>query len=396
MTAFCSGHPAQAKAGFGAFVYMGPAALGAMLNNIPVAWAVPLAAYLGAITYDLATFCTGEPPTMPTITAADVFNLIAIENPVGHAAAVAKFTDLIGAYAWNSFCECTVVATPAAPAAPAAPTGLPNINPTLPGVPVPSRPCATFQSDQRSISSSTATSILGPFLAPPGATGFLVTIDHVSGGSSGLTSYEPQWTSTPVFSGAAAFGGAYGGGTAYHSTNFISGASVGRPYGWLTMRVASGTVVGSMRLEYFCGGASPTSPIANCDCPPDPVLSAQLQQILDLVRLIQRQGVPFAYVPGAAHTGLSGNGSLSVQGLLGVQVDITTLPTSYGREAGTPEELFDLGFVTFGTADGHRSSHRIEHDQQLVVPAAAGLYTTLGYTLRPGVVVTVLELLREP
>jgi len=52
MTALCGGG-ASRRRGSAIVQYVGPAALGAMLNNIPTPWAVAFAAYVGLITYDL-------------------------------------------------------------------------------------------------------------------------------------------------------------------------------------------------------------------------------------------------------------------------------------------------------------------------------------------------------
>jgi hypothetical protein len=396
VTAYCSGNPGEARPEFGAFVYMGPAALAAMLNNVPVAWAVPLAVYLGAITYELSTFCTSEPPTVPTITAGDVFNLIAIENPVGHAEAIGKFAALIGAYMWPQLCRCTVVATPAAPTPPAAPTGLPNINPGLPGSPPTAAPCLILDTGQQSTTSTTEQAKLGPFSWPAGATGFRQIADTVSGGVTGLAQYSLMANTTNTTTGWSYYGFNLGGTAGVHQESSVGTVNLPKAFNWLTMKVSTGTLVGRQRLEVYCGGQLPNSPIPNCGCPPDPVLSAQLQQVLDLVRLIQRQGVPFAYVAGATHAGLSGNDSLAVADLIGVRVNVTTLPDSYGRASGEPDEFFDLGFLTWGTTDGYRTSTRLEHASQLILPPLAGVYTVLGYSLAPGVVITITELVREP
>jgi hypothetical protein len=126
------------------------------------------------------------------------------------------------------------------------------------------------------------------------------------------------------------------------------------------------------------------------------VLRAEIDQILGLVTLIQRQSVPFAYVPGTVHTGLSGAGTLSVQGLIGAKVAFTTLPSELGRVGTSPVELFDAGFITWGTADGYAQSEHLEHSPQLSLPARCSAFTSLAYDLHPGVVVTITELVREP
>lgn len=131
-------------------------------------------------------------------------------------------------------------------------------------------------------------------------------------------------------------------------------------------------------------------------CPPDVSTQASLDLILKMVTLIQRQSVPFAYLPSTTHPTLSGAGSFDISGLIGASIQVTTLPTAIGREGTSPTEYFDMGFVTFGTPDGYPTSYRLERDSQVMFPARCGLYTTLAYDLHPGVVITITELVREP
>jgi hypothetical protein len=150
-----------------------------------------------------------------------------------------------------------------------------------------------------------------------------------------------------------------------------------------------------VHYDYYGDNCVPGGFLSPC-CPPDPVSQSTLDAILQVVTLIQRQAAPFSYVVGTNHTALTGHGSFAVSGLIGVSVDVTTLPTSYGTRDGSPVELFDVGFVTLGTADGYEMSRRIDHDGALVLPPGAGVYTAVGYTLAPGVVVAIRELVREP
>jgi hypothetical protein len=147
-------------------------------------------------------------------------------------------------------------------------------------------------------------------------------------------------------------------------------------------------------LNITCGGGC-GSLAAPC-CPPDPVLMGLVARLVNAVDLIQRQSVPFGYVPGTVHAGLTGSNVLAVQGLIGAKVDVTTLPAHFGVAAGTPAEHFDLGWLTWGTADGYPQSERIEHNPQLSLPARAGAFTDLAYNLAAGVVATITELKREP
>ena len=124
--------------------------------------------------------------------------------------------------------------------------------------------------------------------------------------------------------------------------------------------------------------------------------SATLEQLRELVTLIQRQEVPFGFLDGTVHTGLTASGLLTVSGLLGIRVDLTTIPAHIGRIDGQPTVYFDVGYIALGTATGFQRREIIRHDPQYVFSGEAGLYTRVAYTFPPGVVATITELLREP
>jgi hypothetical protein len=124
-------------------------------------------------------------------------------------------------------------------------------------------------------------------------------------------------------------------------------------------------------------------------------LDARLQIVNGYVQLVQRQIVPFASVPGTNRPGLAGSGTFVVQGILGLSVDITTLPSAYGQLLANPTLLIDIGWIAIGNADGWLPAHRIQHDKQLIFPENAAMLTQVAYHLRPGVVVSILEIHRE-
>ena len=132
-------------------------------------------------------------------------------------------------------------------------------------------------------------------------------------------------------------------------------------------------------------------------CPPDVTTQAYLDSIMQMVTLIQRQAVPFAYVYGDNHVALTGDGEIApVSGLLGVSIDVTTIPSTVGSAIGTPQHLFDVGYVTLGTSDGWLRSRRIDADGTLeIATPGVGAITRVGYTLAPGVEIDLRELIRE-
>jgi hypothetical protein len=130
-------------------------------------------------------------------------------------------------------------------------------------------------------------------------------------------------------------------------------------------------------------------------------MQAELQSIIaqigylrgDLL-LIQRQKVPFAYVPGTLTTGLSGDGQLTVQGILGLAVQVTTLPGVIGEVASDPTTYVNLGWISTGTPDGWRSSVPIRHNPQWVNVEPDD--TLIGYSFSPLVVANIQTFVREP
>jgi hypothetical protein len=155
----------------------------------------------------------------------------------------------------------------------------------------------------------------------------------------------------------------------------------------------SGSTSEVSTADVYCNGANPGA-VTNCGL--DPRIVPLLERIGQLVELIQRQAVPFAYVEGDVHSGLTGNGELDVQGLIGVLLELTTVPQYVGLEDGTPDVVFDAGWLNWGNADGYSAREQIRSVDFLSLPAVAGQYTKLAYSLTPGVVATITELVREP
>lgn len=402
MTVICSGNPSTFKPEFGPTAYVAPAALGALLNNVPITWAVPLAAYLGGVTYDLANFCTTDPPADPVITATDVIEFLNFANPILHHQGALRIQQMIDRWAWYQMCQCTVVTTPAQPTPPSAPSGLPVLVPPISPSPVVA--CQSFAHGPSATATGGANTyfvggptadLAGSIPIPVGASTFRAAYTRTT---AGAVHHNIQFI-TRFFSAAGATLG--GDNTTVTSATTIT-KTLAVPAGSAAVQVVvsdliaspDGTDLGTVQLDIYCGG-SPNQPQTPC-CPPDPIATGMLTQILEYVKLLQRQIAPFAYVTGATHTALSGAGTIAIQGLLGVKVHVTTLPTPIGREGTSPTEYFDMGFLTFGTADGYPHSVRLERETQFVLPARCSAFTVLAYDLHAGVVVDITELEREP
>jgi len=113
------------------------------------------------------------------------------------------------------------------------------------------------------------------------------------------------------------------------------------------------------------------------------------------VQLIQRQHVPFAYVAGTLHTGLSGAGTITVSTILGLSIQTTTMPPYLSSDMAPVQSWFKLGEVSWGTPDGWMARRIVTHNPHLYLDIDGDI-TEVGYLFEPGVVANILELVREP
>jgi hypothetical protein len=124
-------------------------------------------------------------------------------------------------------------------------------------------------------------------------------------------------------------------------------------------------------------------------------MSGQVAQLRSDVTLIQRQEVPFAYVPGPSFTGLTGSGTLTVQGILGANVAISSSPSWMTSTMAPVASVWKYGEIAFGTSDGWLRRDVITHNPHLLL-RVSGAVTRLAYTFEPGVTASIETLLREP
>jgi hypothetical protein len=113
------------------------------------------------------------------------------------------------------------------------------------------------------------------------------------------------------------------------------------------------------------------------------------------IQLIQRQAVPFAYVPGTLHTGLSGAGTITLSSPLGLIVQSTALPGYLSSDMAPVASYFKIGEISLGTVDGWTARRIVTHNPHLYVDVDADM-TRLGYLFEAGVTANVQELVREP
>ena len=398
MTNPCASGVSEPKSGIAAAVVVDQQYLETILPAA-LSWLYPYLPWMHGLEIgNVAAFCAADPPTFTLPSAGDFYNFVT-STQIQQASAVSEFIENITKYyLWFTLCKCHT-GSPSAPAAPPSePSGLVAINPPD-IVRLPSNsgtPCYVLSSVGLAIGTGNQQHVYSEFI-PGDALRVEVTAHSVPTGANHPTvPFDLKWYT----SGAAT----YPAGLLSTTTHtLVSGATItfteDVPVGARSAEVITKPPSNSTDLFQFTGNVFCTPPLtapAPTPCPPDPAVRQLLKQIYDLLTIVQRQAAPFAYVYGTNHTGLTGDGSITVFGLIGVSVDVTTLPDSYGRSDGTPEQLFDLGYVTLGSSDGYETSRRIDHDGTLVIPPSCGLFTVIGYTLAPGVAVSIRELVREP
>jgi hypothetical protein len=327
---------------------------------------------------------------------------------------------LVGYYLWFQVCQCDSVTTPAPSAAPSAPADFPQLNPSVSPPITESNACFTTTRtiripDVPVVHEASDLWDLTPYLFgtpavavnqyttyhpiayvwPAGATSYRTIVHTLSGGPAALTTGGTvrPWnspTSSPTLGGIDI---GPDGATRTSALRTPTGTPLYLTVEW-DADPYHPNVEFDITIEFFCGAAPGLTAVQPC-CPPDSILDAQLQQILGMVTLIQRQLVPFAYISGTVHSGLTGEGSFAVQGLIGARLELTSIGGSTGVESGDPDVIFDAGWINWGNADGVTPRERISALEQVSFPQLAGQFTSFHYSLGVGVVLRVTELRRE-
>jgi len=400
----CSPNTSQPKPGLSDDITLTAPFVATALDTLGAPWLA--AAFLATAAYinlNLPTFCASDPPADPGVTGADIASLVAFGPGPLTSGAAARVTQLAERLLWPNMCECSaapIIVAPITP--PSAPSGTPQINP-VGVVTQPSLPCATYDFHLDVDNACTAT--YSSFIPiPPGAHTFSSTTSYQSQAGTTTNAIVVQiffYDATAPFPGSGTglvdgrrIDGGSPGPFDFNST-FLQAATQFAMYA----QDGTGPCVSSgsadIHLSFDCSptGTAGGNPCVNC--PPDPTLTASLNAILQMVTLLQRQTAPFAYVSGASHTSLSGTGTVAVQGILGVLLNVS-IPSRAGEVVGTPDTRFSVGWINFGTADGYGPRQFIESDSQVLFPTVNGIWTIVGYSLLPGVTMTLTELIREP
>lgn len=376
---------------------MSIAALAATFNRLEMPWIVSFLGNLGSQQFEPSTFCAADPPADPGMTALDWANVLNVGATVLNVEALRKLSQLVARYLWFVMCQCDSGAQPTPPSPLTPPSGVPLVNPPAIAPTYPSgQPCLVTSYSIDTIPDG-VNHFLGRVTLPPGAT--LLVLDNYF--TDAPTTPTPNFQASNFVYNAAGstFGGVTTGYTgAIHN---VHSAQMTLLSTYTQFEVWHNTASGQpsrhmeVRASVYCGTTPGGGGPYPTPCPEDPITLALLDQVLTLVRLIQRQAVPFAYITSTVHSGLTGQGEIAVQGLIGVRVLVTGMGPGVGVDDGNPDTLWSAGRIRWGNDDGWDRTVWIDASPITSIPTSAGQYTRIGYTLSPGVEVTITELVRE-
>lgn len=125
-------------------------------------------------------------------------------------------------------------------------------------------------------------------------------------------------------------------------------------------------------------------------------LDQRLTQIYSLVTLVQRSAVPYAYIPGAVHSGLTGTGSFAISQLLGLRIQLSSTHTGEPILPGNPPYLWDQGWLSVNDANGMLEEKRLTRTGMEWFPKFCHTATSFNWTVAAGVTMVVTELEAEP
>jgi hypothetical protein len=354
---------------------------------------IPIAAAVGVLSFEVPTFCASDPPPLPTITAQDAMDLLGLlGGTLPSPAVTAKWTQLISYYLWFKLCECSSVGTPA-PSSSTWPPGVgTNTNVSNPAT----QACAHSNHPSFPLSANPLNDMVfwsGGVPHNPNATQLQIQCFDV-----GIT----QNTTVQLLY--------YDQNGGQISITTLQVLLVGGPGFTLTIPIPVGTATVQLRFSWagamdpaarmtwiadeYCGGG-PGGLLEEC-CAPDTYTQALLTRIANTLDLVQRYGLPFAYVLGASHSGISGAGTFAISRLLGMRVTITSDTSSHPTTPGTPTYIWDLGWMSIENGDGMIDEVRITRTNQMWFSRLFPTSLTFGYYLRDGVTATFQEIEAEP
>jgi hypothetical protein len=394
MTALCGGGASGPKLGVAKQILYSAGGAEALALFSGAEWFSPWAALIGQIAYNVTENCATDPPGYPNLTLDDFAASINYVDPIAMFAAIAKIRQWVETFLWYTNCQCISGSTPANP--------VPQRPPDLPQVTQPSgQPCGQTQlvtefdapgvphiwGQINNLPNNPATGLLA---IPP--TLIYAVVTHSSDVPTGptytwnLKVYNPNSSTLRTTVTVTTSPG--------QSKTLSVPVVAGDAFASLEGTVNSGTGLNQYggQIFVYCNGQTPGNTNPAC-CPADPTLLSMLNQILGQVTLIQRYKVPFAYVPGAIHSGIAGTGTLTVpNGLIGLRLELTTNPPGLGEDAANPNVIFGGGWWSVETTDSVVDERRVRYRDQFWFPPFMSTVTRVGYSLPLGAIARITEL----
>jgi len=115
-----------------------------------------------------------------------------------------------------------------------------------------------------------------------------------------------------------------------------------------------------------------------------------------LTTLIQRYSLPFAFIPGAVHGPLTGQGTFKVSRLCGLRYQVVASDPNRPVTPDVPPYKWDLGWTSVTDDKGLLQERRVNRDSFDWLPKEMPMALTVGYSLTPGTTITIQELEAEP
>lgn len=408
----CGSGDASPRAGVGQVLEITSAAIQVLLDLRGYRWLSLLVGILPSFAFHPGQYCFDGPPERPTITPADALALLNLSPADELATATQKLRDLVAHYIWWDVCECSGATTvfPSDPQSPITVTGGPGDVGSVCGTDFTNPQAWVHPSGSPTTSYNmidyhwlNSYSDGGPGTSVTDCKAIRLIVDRTRGATgvheSPMLLHVRFWD---IYTGGPMIVQEYSIPTDHFEVDVLTR---GYPYvyadGYFTITTENSADTIAIVTKCVCT-ATPTRTPLDC-CPPDPnianliaLLQADLTNVRTQVDLIQRQAVPFAYIEQTAVTGLTGHGHLNVTGLIGCIVAIEDLPNDAGLVDGDTQEVYADSWINWSVGSDTSPREWIRGFSQLSMPRNAGVFTRISYTLRPGVVVSITPLVREP
>jgi hypothetical protein len=140
------------------------------------------------------------------------------------------------------------------------------------------------------------------------------------------------------------------------------------------------------------GGTPPTCSTSQDVCNQLFLTDQLLLGLSTQLSMFQSRQRPMFYRVEAIHTGLTGSGVLTVLDILGLRVQLTTVPSGWGSTAETPRRLIPAaGSIQAGISGEYTDNFQVHYEDEVLMLGASWAIQ-IRYNLRPGIVATLTEL----